>query len=185
MIIDDFQAWLQSHYPSIPVLIKPFRGTDADGIVMNGPAPEGDYMTVFDIDSVGSCYPIVEKTRDDDTIIFDAQNHVEHKIEVNAYASNGAEILHGIENLASLPPVRLDDVPEEDDVTFRPIFIESSRVRNLAFLNDTHHAYRYQCEFTIQTSYMKQRVEPRVSRVRVEGTFAGMDAVSDTDLQET
>lgn len=181
MIIDDFHAWL-SQVQDLPVYIVPYKGVSDDGVVITGELPKRDYITIFDSGSRGDTNPSVEKSEidgDEDHLLYEAQNFVEQVISVNVYAANGAEVLHGIEALAALPPIRLSD-----DVTFRPVFVESSRVRNVPDFQDTHHAYRYQCDFTIRTSYLVSSTEYVVNRVRVEGEFAGMEAVSDTDEQE-
>lgn len=174
MIIDDIRAWFAAMHPTKTVIIAPYRGTTPDGTVVDGPAPSGDYISIQEMTSKGSVNPSIERSNivgNPGNILFEAQNFIQKRISVNVYASDGEGVLHAVESDSKLPPVRLSD-----DVTFRPIIVDSGEVRALHFLNDTHHAYRYQCEFTINSSYTRTRIDPRVNSVSISGDFAGMDS---------
>lgn len=173
--MDNIAFWIQSLYPTIPVVIVPLAGeTDDTSKWLDGPAPSGDYITLFDMSSKGNVYTNVEKEAidgDPNNVKYTSQNHTLLRVSVNAYHPDGMEILHNIECASDLPPVRLSD-----DTHFRPIVADSGDVRNLAFLDDTAFKPRYQCEFTFRVSYIREVIDPKVRRVEITGTFSEMDS---------
>lgn len=159
MHIEDIRDWIYGVVTPTPVIIAPY----------NGPLPTGDYIAIQDVDSDDDSFPPVTKHAiedDDDNILYWTQIDSELMVSVNVYASTGRAIHAKLKARANMPPVRL-----ADDETIRPILVQAGNVRNLAFLDDTSHKPRYQCDYTFRVAYQEQKAEPRVKRVEITGTI--------------
>lgn len=170
MFVDDIRDWIQEVVDptetSVLVIIAP----------TNAPAPAGDYLTVFDMGAQASCYPSVEREWVDpetkEMIKHTTQIHSVVTMSVNAYASNGEELLSKIKAAASLPPEQ-----------GRPVMADCSDIRNLAFLDDTGFTPRYQCDYTFRVSYLFTAEDYPARTVQITGELSDMESDITVELE--
>ncbi|HXK37395.1 MAG TPA: hypothetical protein VJ553_07485 [Candidatus Paceibacterota bacterium] len=155
MTMEELATWVAG-VTGVTVIIAPF----------NGPAPDPPYISIFDFDESGNCYPSVERiAQEGGSILYSVQDPTKLVVSFNAYAANGRELLAKVKDFASLP-----------QVIGRPILHDVGHIRNLSFLDDSVFAPRYQCDFTFSVDSYHETIDAPVETVEISGAVAEIES---------